>query len=186
MGSDISLQKVVVNTSSSHNYVIFLVFFYYCKVKEEIFCTWSPDHILFLERKIVLIWVYIYIYFNSSHEPVSTEFIHITKLNYFKLVLTKSFNLNSNILQNSNILFQANYSTFIPVAIHKIYKLCSCAYLYRQKGFEQGSIKGDLGIWGKFQFHMELVRRQLGGVKGKAGWSCGRRNHTLGCFLWRP
>lgn len=189
MGSDTSFEKVVVNISSSHNHVFFWYFFTTAKSKKKF--SAHEVQITYYSLKGKLCW------YGSTYTCIltllmslchlsSSQLCHITKLNYFKLVLTKGFNLNSNILQNPNILFQTTYSTFLPVLIHTLYELCSYAYLYRQKGFEQGSIQGDLGIWGKFQLHMELVRRQLGGVKGKARWSCGRRNHTLGCFLWRP
>lgn len=72
------------------------------------------------------------------------------------------------------------------MATHKFYKSCYSAYLDGEKGFEQGSIQGYLGIWGEFQLHVELIRGQLRGVQGKAGGSCGRWNHTVAGFLWWP
>jgi len=105
----------------------------------------------------------LHVYIMSSHKPVPTEFIPAMPYHqsHSKLVLTKSFQLNLHILRNSNFTFQTNYFPFLHVATHKFYELCSYAYLYGQKGFEQGSIQGDLGIWGEFQFHMELIRGQL-------------------------
>lgn len=155
--------KVVLNVNYNHNHgFLWSYMFIY---------IYTQLH----KRKIMLIQVSTSILQVSSEACANWTYpSYVLSPKSFQTSPYENFHLSPHILQNSHFLFHTNHSCFLH------------AYLYRQKGFEQGSVQGYLGIWGEFQFHVELIRGQLWGVEGEARWSCGRWNHTLRCFLRWP
>lgn len=155
---------MVVNISSSHNHGFYYFFFLLLQKSKKKFSAHEVQSIYYsLKGKLCSYWsTYIYTYILISLCQLnSSQLRHITKRSHSEVVLTRSFHLNSLILRNPNFPFQTNSFLFLNMAIHKFDELCSYAYLYGQKGFEQGSIQGYLGVWGEFQFHVELIRGQL-------------------------
>lgn len=110
-------QQVVGYISSSDNNNIFFCFTT-VKVKEEIFCRRSPEHILLLERKIMLILVYIYLYWKSlpPENIPGTPYCH-----------TKSFQTSSYKKVLYKFMYSAEFSFSIPNTLFPFPNDTSCA-----------------------------------------------------------